>query len=69
MEPAALLDKWREAGIPVGPPEEVAEKLAAYERVGVNRYYLQWLDLADTEGLNMTWDVVKGSVGDRHPRG
>ncbi len=69
MEAAALLDKWQEAGIPVGPPEEVTEILAAYERVGVNRYYLQWLDLADSEGLNMTWEVVKDSMGDRHPLG
>jgi alkanesulfonate monooxygenase SsuD/methylene tetrahydromethanopterin reductase-like flavin-dependent oxidoreductase (luciferase family) len=69
VEPAALLEKWRAAGIPVGPPEEVAETLAAYESVGINRYYLQWLDVADREGLNMTWDVVKDSVGDLHPHG
>jgi alkanesulfonate monooxygenase SsuD/methylene tetrahydromethanopterin reductase-like flavin-dependent oxidoreductase (luciferase family) len=58
-EPSVLLDKWKKAGIPVGPPDEVAETLAAYERVGINRYYLQWLDLSDREGLDMTWGVVK----------
>lgn len=58
IEPDVLLERWTKAGIPVGPPEQVAETLAALERIGVNRYYLQWLDLDDREGLEMTWKAV-----------
>lgn len=59
VEPDALLERWTNAGIPAGAPEQVAEKLAALERIGVNRYYLQWLDLDDRDGLEMTWGAVQ----------
>ena len=58
-DPDALLKRWTEAGIPVGPPDRVKETLAALERVGVNRYYLQWIDLDDREGLETTWEAVR----------
>lgn len=41
VEPDALLDRWTKAHIPLGPPDRVAEMMAALERVGVDRYYLQ----------------------------
>lgn len=58
MEPDALLDRWAGAGIPAGPPEQVAEELSGLERAGVDRYYIQWLDVDDREGLEMTWAAI-----------
>lgn len=57
-EPDELLRRWTDAGIPVGPPERVKETLAALERAGVSRYYLQWLDLDDRAGLEAAYEVV-----------
>jgi alkanesulfonate monooxygenase SsuD/methylene tetrahydromethanopterin reductase-like flavin-dependent oxidoreductase (luciferase family) len=57
-EPKELLDRWKTAGLPVGPPDQVAETMADLERVGVTRYYLQWLDLDDRDGLEMTWSAL-----------
>lgn len=44
-----------ELGIPHGPPDQVAAHMAALEEVGVSRFYLQWLDLDDMEGLASMW--------------
>ncbi len=52
--------RWKQAGIPMGTGEQAAETLAELERVGVDRYYLQWLDLADLDGLNATWEALGG---------
>ena len=57
-DPDELLSRWKGAGLPVGPPDQVAETMAGLERIGVTRYYLQWLDLDDREGLEMTWEVL-----------
>ena len=48
----ALTERWRTAGIPMGTPEEAAPAFAAYEQVGVSKYYLQWLDLTDHRGID-----------------
>ncbi len=53
--PTQLEERWRGQGIPTGPPELVAEQLAELAAVGVDRYYLQWLDLDDMEGLDGIW--------------
>lgn len=58
-DPDRLLERWTEGGIPVGPPAAISETMAAFERVGVSRYYLQWIDLDDRDGLEMTWDVLR----------
>ncbi|HVR31577.1 MAG TPA: LLM class flavin-dependent oxidoreductase [Acidimicrobiia bacterium] len=58
-DPDRLLERWTESGIPVGPPAAISETMAALERVGVSRYYLQWIDLEDRDGLEMTWDVLR----------
>jgi len=58
-DPDRLLERWTDSGIPVGPPAAISEVMAALGRVGVSRYYLQWIDLDDREGLEMTWDVLR----------
>lgn len=57
--PLRLEERWSDAGIPLGPPERVAETLAALRDIGVSRYYLQWLDLTDLPGLESTWRAVQ----------
>ncbi len=52
--------RWKKAGIPMGTGEQAAETLAQLEQVGVDRYYLQWLDLADLDGLAATWTALRG---------
>jgi alkanesulfonate monooxygenase SsuD/methylene tetrahydromethanopterin reductase-like flavin-dependent oxidoreductase (luciferase family) len=59
VEPDALLDRWTQSGVPAGPPETVAETMAGLEAVGVSRYYLQWLDLSDRDGLDATWEALQ----------
>ena len=44
-----------EIGIPHGPPDRLAAHMAAFENAGVSRFYLQWLDLADRDGLASMW--------------
>lgn len=53
---ARLADK----GVPVGTPGRVAETLAALEDAGVQRYYVQWLDLDDLDGMRETVSIVRG---------
>jgi alkanesulfonate monooxygenase SsuD/methylene tetrahydromethanopterin reductase-like flavin-dependent oxidoreductase (luciferase family) len=46
-----LVERWRRAGIPMGTPGEAGEAIGRLEEVGVDRYYLQWLDLTDRRGV------------------
>jgi hypothetical protein len=43
-----------------GTGGQAAEIVAQFEAAGVDRIYLQWLDLADFEGLAATVDVMCG---------
>jgi alkanesulfonate monooxygenase SsuD/methylene tetrahydromethanopterin reductase-like flavin-dependent oxidoreductase (luciferase family) len=61
-EPGELVDRWRQQGIPCGPPDKVAETITDLERVGVSRYYLQWIDLDDIDGLRTTWEALRGCM-------
>jgi alkanesulfonate monooxygenase SsuD/methylene tetrahydromethanopterin reductase-like flavin-dependent oxidoreductase (luciferase family) len=58
-EPAAFEARWREAGIPMGGPERLAEAFESLTEIGVERYYLQWLDLEDLAGLERSWEAIK----------
>ena len=58
-DPETLLERWKSNGIPVGPPDDVRATMAALERVGVDRYYLQWIDLDDRDGLETAWEAVR----------
>lgn len=60
-EPADLERRWTEAGIPLGPPDRLAETLAALESAGVQRWYLQWLELADRSKLPAVWEAVSSA--------
>jgi alkanesulfonate monooxygenase SsuD/methylene tetrahydromethanopterin reductase-like flavin-dependent oxidoreductase (luciferase family) len=60
-EPDRLEQRWTEAGIPLGPPQRLAETIAALQAVGVRRWYLQWLDLSDTTRLPATWEAVSSA--------
>jgi alkanesulfonate monooxygenase SsuD/methylene tetrahydromethanopterin reductase-like flavin-dependent oxidoreductase (luciferase family) len=41
----------RNNGVPAGSTAEVARQLVALEEVGISRFYLQWFDLTDREGM------------------
>jgi alkanesulfonate monooxygenase SsuD/methylene tetrahydromethanopterin reductase-like flavin-dependent oxidoreductase (luciferase family) len=54
-----LRQRWETNGVPYGTVDEVQEKLAALGRVGVSKYYLQWIALSDSEGLSRFIEVAK----------
>ncbi|MDQ7820784.1 MAG: TIGR03560 family F420-dependent LLM class oxidoreductase [Armatimonadota bacterium] len=45
------VEQLRARGVVVGTPQEVVDQLAAFEKAGVQRVMLQWLDLDDLDGL------------------
>lgn len=57
----ALEERFTEAGIPIGPPGQARDSLAALEDAGVERYYVQWLEPGDPEGLARTVEALRGS--------
>jgi alkanesulfonate monooxygenase SsuD/methylene tetrahydromethanopterin reductase-like flavin-dependent oxidoreductase (luciferase family) len=56
--PAELEEEWKGSGVIFGVPDQAAEQVGALEAAGVERIYLQWLDLADYDGLVETVDLV-----------
>lgn len=46
-----LLDRWRENGVPMGLPDNAASSIARLEDLGVEKYYMQWIDLSDRSGI------------------
>lgn len=55
-----LEKRYRDLGYLVGTPGQVAESIAALEEVGVERLYVQWLDLGDLDGMKDTVEIVRG---------
>ncbi len=55
-----LISRWEKAGVMFGTPGQVREKISVLEEAGVERLYLQWLDLADYEGLARMLELVRG---------
>lgn len=55
-----LISRWERAGVIFGTPNQVSDKIAAFEEAGVERIYLQWLDLADYDGLVRMLELVRG---------
>jgi alkanesulfonate monooxygenase SsuD/methylene tetrahydromethanopterin reductase-like flavin-dependent oxidoreductase (luciferase family) len=51
--------RWHKEGRLFGTPTQVSEKIAALEDAGVERLYLQWLDLADYDGLARMVELVR----------
>lgn len=55
-----LISRWEKAGVMFGTPGQVRERIAALEEAGVERIYLQWLDLSDYDGLARMLELVRG---------
>lgn len=60
LSPKELEDRYVNNGFPVGTPDRVAETVAGLEEAGVERIYVQWLDLDDSDGMRETVDIVRG---------
>ncbi|HET9261355.1 MAG TPA: LLM class flavin-dependent oxidoreductase [Acidimicrobiia bacterium] len=58
--PDDLEQRWASAGIPIGTPSRVADTVAALEDAGVQRIYVQWLDLDDLDTMKDTVSIVRG---------
>ncbi len=54
-----LILRWEKSGRLFGTPAQVSEKIAALEEAGVERLYLQWLDLPDFNGLARMVELVR----------
>ena len=54
-----LIARWESAGLIFGTANQVRETIASLEEAGVERIYLQWLDLSDYDGLAKTLDLVR----------
>ncbi len=55
-----LISRWEQAGVIFGTQNQVREKVAAFEDAGVERIYLQWLDLDDFDGMARMLELVRG---------
>ena len=53
-----LEKRWTEAGLVVGTAERAAERIAAFEDAGVERIYVQWIDLDDLDGMKQTFEAL-----------
>jgi hypothetical protein len=60
ISPEDLESRYRDSGIPVGTTQQAAETIAALEEAGVQRVYVQWLDLDDLDGMKETVTVLRG---------
>ncbi len=54
-----LINRWHKAGKLFGTPPQLREQIAALEEAGVERLYLQWLDLTDYDGLARMVELVR----------
>ena len=60
ITPKELEERYVNNGFPVGTPDRVAETVANLEEAGVERIYVQWLDLDDYDGMVETVNIVRG---------
>ncbi|MGH3649535.1 MAG: LLM class flavin-dependent oxidoreductase [Acidimicrobiia bacterium] len=60
MAPQDLERRYVDNGFPVGTPARAAETVAALADAGVERIYVQWLDLDDLDGMKETVSIVRG---------
>jgi hypothetical protein len=60
MTPDELEQRYASNGIPHGTPDRAADSVVALEEAGVERLYLQWLDLDDLDGMRETVSIVRG---------
>ncbi len=60
VSPAELEEKWKGAGLILGTPIDVAEQIAALDEAGIDRMYVQWIDLDDMDGMKASFEVLMG---------
>lgn len=61
MSPEDLEKRYVDNGLVVGTPDRAAETVAALGEAGVQRMYVQWLDLDDLDGMRETVTIVRDS--------
>jgi alkanesulfonate monooxygenase SsuD/methylene tetrahydromethanopterin reductase-like flavin-dependent oxidoreductase (luciferase family) len=61
ITPKELEDRYVSNGFPVGTPDRVADTVAGLEEAGVERIYVQWLDLDDLDTMKDTVDIVRNA--------
>lgn len=60
VSPEDIEKRYLNNGFFVGTPDRVADSVTALEDAGVQRIYVQWLDLDDLEGMRETVSIVRG---------
>ena len=60
VKPEDVEKRYVDNGFPVGTPDRVADIVASLEEAGVDRIYVQWLDLTDLDGMKETVSIVRG---------
>ncbi len=60
LSPEDYEERFVERGYIVGTPDRARESAAALEEAGVERIYVQWLDLSDLDGMRETVSIVRG---------
>ncbi|HJS72243.1 MAG TPA: LLM class flavin-dependent oxidoreductase [Acidimicrobiia bacterium] len=60
MSPEDLEKRFIDNGLLVGTPDRVADTVAALDDAGVERIYVQWLDLEDFDGMREAVTIVRG---------
>ena len=61
ITPKELEDRYVNNGFPIGTPTRVAETVSALAEAGVERIYVQWLDLDDLDAMKETVNIVRGA--------
>jgi hypothetical protein len=60
VKPEDVEKRYVDNGFPVGTLDRVADTVASLEDAGVDRIYVQWLDLTDLDGMKETVSIVRG---------
>ena len=55
-----LEERWTKAGQLIGDSKRVNDQISALEDAGVERIYVQWIDLDDMDGMKRTFEVITG---------
>jgi alkanesulfonate monooxygenase SsuD/methylene tetrahydromethanopterin reductase-like flavin-dependent oxidoreductase (luciferase family) len=58
ITPDELEKRWTKAGLVVGTSAQAAERITALEEAGVERMYVQWIDLDDLDGMKQTFEAL-----------
>jgi alkanesulfonate monooxygenase SsuD/methylene tetrahydromethanopterin reductase-like flavin-dependent oxidoreductase (luciferase family) len=61
LDTAEMEARWRATGQIFGTPGRASEQIEALEKAGVDRIYLQWLDVGDFEGMTAMVEAVRSA--------